>query len=351
MKMFMRNYILLTCLLLFGGLAQAQPILTSADIGAIGTEFYLGIDTNLTGITEGAAGANQTWDFSGLDADIADTIRFLDPAMTPYGTDFPSSTLAIFQATLGGYAYLEATTSYLDLIGLAGDPAGLGETFVIPQTDPLRVAAFPFTYGDSFSDVAVLDIRVEAGGIIPLADSIRYQSTSNRVLEGDAYGTLDLFSATYNSLRVKEVSMTFDSIWAHVPFFGWNLVQDTSYTDSTFTWWDNTKGYYLAEASYTGGVLTSITYQDPNIVSAAPALALDFAVYPNPGQDFVRVERDKVAPAKLFISDVQGRILIEEALLQKVEEVDLKGLSPGVYLLRIEDQKGQFLGSERLVIQ
>ncbi len=351
MNVCMRRILLLTLIVFAIQALPAQITLTSADIGAPGTEYYMGTDTNVASVNIGPAGANQSWDFTMLGAAVADTIRFLDPTNTPYAADYPTSNLAIFQADLGGYAYLESDANSLELIGIAGDPLGLGETFVIEQVDPFRIAQFPLTYGDNFSDTSIIDARIEVTGIIPVGDSARYKTTAFRELEVDGWGNLELFAGSYNSLRVKEVTTTFDSIWVKLPFIGWSLFQDSSYVDSTFTWWNKTKGYLLCEASYSGGVLGNITYQDPNIVGATEPEDRAFAIYPNPGQDYVRIERKKAGPVQATLVDVNGKALFEEKLLNRVHELSLLELPNGLYFLRFTDTDGQLLDVERLSIQ
>ncbi|MEO5585791.1 MAG: T9SS type A sorting domain-containing protein [Flavobacteriales bacterium] len=56
---------------------------------------------------------------------------------------------------------------------------------------------------------------------------------------------------------------------------------------------------------------------------------------PNPASDRVRIERLDNSPARLTLSDVQGRIVRQEVLSGTSNTVDVSGLKAGVYLVRI----------------
>ncbi len=69
-------------------------------------------------------------------------------------------------------------------------------------------------------------------------------------------------------------------------------------------------------------------------------------IYPNPAGDFIRVEHSDVLTVTL--SDLQGRNLRTS---NTGVEISLKGLSKGIYLLRIMDQQGQWIRTEKIIKQ
>jgi hypothetical protein len=339
----MRKVLPLLVLLLSLGQLQAQITLTQNDVGSIGSVFYMGVDNDFPpGANVGPSGANVAWNFAGLNVNFYDTIAFIDPGTTPYGANFPASNLTITQTTLpGGYAYAESDNSFLDLIGVAGDPLGFNQTFVLAQEPPLRIANFPFTYQDQFLDTTGLDITIDAAPLnIPLTDSARYRQVQHREVISDAWGELTLWAGTYtNTLRVKEIVTSYDSVWLRT-FGFWTLVQDSIYTDSVFTWWENGSGYFLAEASYEGPDLDRITYRDPNPVAIAPALPADVRVYPNPATDRLIIEQGQLLHSDVQLLDMQGRVLKEMPLTSYRNTLDLNGLAPGMYLYRLKGVDG-----------
>lgn len=56
---------------------------------------------------------------------------------------------------------------------------------------------------------------------------------------------------------------------------------------------------------------------------------------PNPATDMVQIQRTDNTPATLTLTDVQGRIVRQEALTGTSKTLDVSGLKPGVYLVRI----------------
>lgn len=347
----MIRFYIATLLLLLSAPTQGQVTLTSADVGAIGTKFFMQIDTNGgAGLDLLTAGTNRSWDFTSLLPGLTDTIEFLDPATTGYGADFPTANLSIYQADLNGYAFLNSNSNSLEIIGFAGDPANLGATFILPQTDPLQVATFPFTYQDNFSDLSIVDGSFGFTAFPP-ADSGRIKSHADRALQADAWGELALPGAVYNVLRVKEITTTSDSIWIHIPFLGWNLFSDTTYTDSTFSWWGNGLGYILCEIAYSGGDISRITYQNPNQVSAAPIQTGIHSIFPNPAGERLHIRQDAPKPIQAQIYNLQGQLLRSKRQDGREVEVELEGLPEGAYMLRIMDKAGTPLHSEPFLIR
>lgn len=350
---FMRKSLLLALFCTIAAWLQAQPVLDQSAVGAVGSVYYLGVqDTFPPGFTIGNAGASQNWDFASAWVNGLDTIAFLDPTTTTYGSQFPTSNLAIQQSSLNdGYAYLLSSASGLDLLGLAADVLGSGSPIVIHQNPPSRVAAFPTTYLSSYNGTTVIDVTVDASGFgIPFVDSARYKNIQVRDLLADGYGNLALPAGPFsNVLRVKDITNQTDSIWVH-SFFGWTLYQDSVYTDSTFTWWNDSKGYYLAQATYEGGALVRLSYQDPVIVGRAEPTALLYDVYPNPAGERVMIVTDgKVGSVR--ITDLQGRTVLESPVIGREYELGVGALAPGCYIYQLRDKSGLQRQSGRLLIE
>ncbi|WP_167856921.1 T9SS type A sorting domain-containing protein [Hymenobacter aquaticus] len=81
--------------------------------------------------------------------------------------------------------------------------------------------------------------------------------------------------------------------------------------------------------------------------AAAQALAL--SVYPNPAATSATIETPR--PTRLVVLDVLGRpVRRTDATLRQQHTLDLRGLAPGVYLVRAEAANGQ-AGVQRLIVQ
>lgn len=347
----MRKLLPLLVLLIGVVPVQGQITLTQASVGAIGTEYYMGLDTNVVaGFSVGMAGPNVNWDFTNLEADVPDTVRFLDPSATPYAADFPNANLAIVQNSIDGYAYLSSGPTELNILGLAGDPVGIGQTLVVKQSDPESVARFPFTYGDTIPDTSALGVTFPFTQIQGV-DSVRYTSTVDRKLISDAWGTLSLDGGNYNSLRVKEIRNSHDVIEVHT-FLGWLPFQDTMYVDSSYSWWNDTKGYLLCQVNLSDGQVSSVIYQDPTFVASPdPAIAAGIKVFPNPVQDRLFISFEKPLVSELSLVDLQGRTVFRRDLSGLRHELALPELPTGMYLYRIQNRKGELLKQGKLQLE
>jgi hypothetical protein len=347
----MKKQLLFLLLLLISFGVQAQLTLSNTSVGNVGDVFFLGTDTSLAPGYIGQGGANQTWDFSQLNQDEYDSIYFRDPSTTPYGADFPNANRAVEQASApGAFAYFTLSAVSFDLLGFAADPFQTGSPFIIRQTPSVTSGSFPYTFGDSFGGTSSYSISIEGAAVGAPVDSIRFTSTVTRNVTCDGWGDLILWSGTFPSLRSKEVTTTNDV--TEVLFFGfWSPFQDTTYTDSTFRWNDNTKGYTLAEARYIGGILDDITYIDPNPVAINPAYLSAIQIFPNPAteQVIVQTELSEVATVELY--SLQGQLLRTVPVRGLRTEVSLEGVAPGIVLLKTLDAQGNALRTQKVMVR
>src|SRR6185295_4631374 len=135
-----------------------------------------------TVVTPGASGANQTWDFGSLTQQTVDTVSAVDPANTPFATDFSSSNLALINSNSGVplYMYFSNNSSGLFQDGEAGDLTGLGIILSVMFNPQNEMLEFPSTYSTSFSSNYSFDIK-QATTIIPLADSARLKEIETKI--------------------------------------------------------------------------------------------------------------------------------------------------------------------------
>ena len=70
-------------------------------------------------------------------------------------------------------------------------------------------------------------------------------------------------------------------------------------------------------------------------------------VFPNPATDLVRIERLNASPATVTFLDAQGRVVRSEQVRGSSNTMDVSGLVPGLYLVRIASGAG--VESVRLV--
>lgn len=81
------------------------------------------------------------------------------------------------------------------------------------------------------------------------------------------------------------------------------------------------------------------------IIESAPTL--DATVYPNPAQHFIAIELP-VKTADVIITDMAGRVVLQEKLDYSINTVDISNVTPGVYLITIT--AGNLRKTQKLVI-
>lgn len=64
--------------------------------------------------------------------------------------------------------------------------------------------------------------------------------------------------------------------------------------------------------------------------------------YPNPANDKLYINGDFSFPAEVVLLEITGRKVMEHPLKSTAEIIDIKNLSPGVYLLRLNTGKGSW---------
>lgn len=192
-------------LMLMGLSSFAQITIDSDNVISVGDTRYMATDSSPdASIAPGNGGANQVWDFSTLNSESIETLEFIDPAETPYTSDFPDANIAF--TVFGGYGYLLNSPTGLYLQGFGQDGGTL-------ELDELW-AEWPMEYENTFGWEFQLDTIV-VNTFIPLpgADIIRYKKDTANISEVDGWGSLNTPIGNYDALRVKNTASSIDSVW------------------------------------------------------------------------------------------------------------------------------------------
>ena len=204
------------CLLLYGSLSLAQITLTDAYFPQVGDSLLTdqAPEELLADIEFREPGADLTWDFG------TPPVRFSYTEVIEGVTDdvqFPRATGRTTSAAFD-YEYYQRTDTAFNLVGLVGRVPFFQQlplSIALVPARPLRRAGI--TYGDRFETTSVrrtvlstdslpAEIRESDLGRTLLAfDSIKVESSSERIDRVDAYGTLRLNDFTYRVLREKRV--------------------------------------------------------------------------------------------------------------------------------------------------
>ncbi len=223
---------LITLLLLACLSVQAQITIQNSDLPIMGDVFSVA-DSDTDSVDLGMASANaQIWDFRNLVIDHHDTVAFIDPLLTPFGTDFPTADMAQWDSEARIYFYFSHSPSGIFVDGIAIDLSLLGLDFLRTAPNPKElVFPAPVTYGAIINDYAYYE-KLIADNPGDFVDTL-YKRHTTKVDTIDAWGTFYVGTDTFEVLRIHEHSVTFDTaavLVGGIPVTEIPISSDTTHT-------------------------------------------------------------------------------------------------------------------------
>lgn len=273
-----------------------------------------------TTIVQGNAGANQSWNFSGIVLMDSSFQNWVATSSTPYSSQYPSSNVAARDGTEDFYTFYASSSSELTEYGYGGSGT------IMTYSDPEILLQFPFTYNSSFTDN--FSGVQNGGGLVGYRNG-----TVSAVC--DAWGTLTLPSGTYsNAIRIKYVVQINDSNSAF-----------TSVFNSTYYQWyiANTK-FPVIEIRYTNIIFNGnpvsafkfVSYNPSNptigITQINSNVADDFRLsqnYPNPFNPSTKIKFDVTSGDRGGLTKIN--IVVYDQLGKQVAALVNDNFSPGSY--------------------
>lgn len=326
-----------TLLAFFGSIAiaQAQPTITAQNAPVPGTNYTLHFGPY---VDPGSAGANQTWDFSGLTTDSTMNIMLVEPNTVPGFESFPGATVA----EVGNEAVMFWRTDADGIYHLGS----LSEGVAISYFDEGKYFEYPCTYQTSWEDSVFAIFEVEEENI-----------TRDGLIQGEAdgYGTVIMPNGTYNNvLRVRWLENTTDA----TDFFEINSVYDSylfylqgqSYplahiVTATISFMGNETTTQFTQW-YTGDLTTGVT--------DAPLSQDEMMVWPNPADEQVRIQLPANMKGETFIQvmDATGKTAHTARFIPDANgalDLSVSDLVTGLYFVNAIDAKGN-KATVRLVV-
>lgn len=332
------HYFLTVLLLLSGTIGRSQTVPGSAF--PVAGDIFLLTEADTAGVSPGAGGAGTTWNFGSLTAHggaQADT--FMAPSSTPYGTLFPSATIAVHETappSTNYYVFYQndgANSVYKRLANVQPD--------TVVYTDPANEFPYPLAYNNSYNDTYY--------GTYPYHGSYAAMAGS---LSGsvDGSGTLTLPTGTYsNVLRTHSTRSEQDTITAggnrvplHQTYEYYEWYQANSYfpilSISTFTLTSAVVNRYSKTVAYRQGYASS----GINEISTA---ANGLTAFPNPTSGDVTLSYNTSKPGESAISiyDLTGRLLMSVAHSDtnglQMQTMNVAELPMGIYEVRVSNSE------------
>ncbi|PCH98034.1 MAG: hypothetical protein COB85_02265 [Bacteroidetes bacterium] len=227
---------------------NAQISIVSTDMPVIGDTITRNVDT-LTTETEGPSGVNQVWDFTGAAAHNVNATRVVSVSNTPYASDYPSSNMAMTNDNVS-FIYFDAQSSFFNATGAAGDLLNNGVIIKAVFNPDLTLYQFPTDYGNNYSDTYEFDITTDGTVFDPTLEKIRIKHTGTVYDSTDAWGTVITDIGSYNTLRVKRVEYSIDSVWTKPFFLPFIFLNATIDTSKTYAWISKEGKLAVAELNF-----------------------------------------------------------------------------------------------------
>jgi hypothetical protein len=350
---------------LVGLTAQAQITLTNANFAQPGDTIFYGIDTTTRTNSNLATtnGANKVWDFSAIGKQRVSESVFLSPANSPVPAPTNITHVLVEDQNLEDVIFMNVTSNGVKTILPNPVPFGSDEAFL-----SLNSISFPLSYQTRTRDTVESSFVIPASLLqIPLFDSVRITLIIKLDVLCDGWGTLKTPTGEYNSLRLKQSSITdfkFEGgrpnplnparmIWIELPLGDLPFEFPSNQLDVGYIWLSENSKYYLAEATMltdTPNTQVEFRYQVPRPSSTGlynrVANSFNTNTYPNPANDILNIEANLSANQtySVILSDIAGKTLNSfkiEGNNQTKITLPTDNLNSGLYFVNIIGSDGK----------
>lgn len=378
MKHIITLFILFSSMMVF-----AQPIITNASFPQVGDTLHTAT-IPMPSISVGTTGANQTWDFSDLDAtQVIETVVFDADTSTLAQENFPSADAFINIA--GGQSFFKINANNIKLLGFAGNIMGVN--LAVPLNPQGNFKFAPVQYEGTYQDATGFSITMAADQLpldslnLPITpDSLRLTQTINTAYEADAWGTLTIPEGAHEVLRLKKIQTTNSTLEAYVNLgitAVWMPVDialipglDSLGDFAQLLQGGAVESYdFLAEGikepiatvtmdSVGGNTATSVTFKAGGIsvpVVEAGSFTQVFNASPNPAYDNVKINIDGFSKGayELNLYNLTGKKVHSQTvnLRQGVSVIlNVAHFPRGTYIYALQDKDGEIIRTNRLVV-
>lgn len=366
--------------------ASAQITVTAATFPTAGDTLRFAVDTTVGDISLAVTppGANQLWDFTGLQPASTFTTVYRPAASGMNFGSFPGAELLVLNQQ--GETYFNVTNNVVENMGYSGnDPVNLNLDVLAKFQPAIKERRAPINFFDVNQQTSNLSVPFSTenipdtlfAGFPFVPDSIRFRVSLQRLEIIDAWGTCQIPGGQYNVLREKRTEYSTTGLDVKVPFLGWvdvgtflpggggggGGVGGFLGTDTTVTYrfYSGTEKEEIAVVTLDSSQTQarSIRYKNNGTTSVnedpdAPGKAA-IAAFPNPAVEWVRFDCTNLPPSDytLKIFNIVGKVVWEEQYFisgNKSIRIELDDFKKGTYLYSLTNSEGAVIGTKRLVV-
>jgi hypothetical protein len=316
-------------------IVMSQPTINNAEDYIPGATYYY-YDCQTAGVAPGNAGANITWNFSGLTA-TSNTVThsILSPSAVPGSSMFPTANM-IEKYSDGRLIYNTKTAGNNFCVGVQDTTSN----FTMSFSNSILTCKRPVTYGTMLVDTFENSFTVSGFNFVGKGTS---------TVSGDGYGTLVLPTKTFsNVLRVKVLQFEKDSMTQ----FG----SVSTSTFVTFMWFDglNVNPLLSIDSLYSTAPgspdIKTVKYimNDINTTGIEQYHGQNhFNFYPNPVHDELTIQSD--TKAMIEITNSLGETVQQLTTDTRRERIMTENYTPGIYTIICKTETS--ITTYKLVIQ
>ncbi|MBX7202712.1 MAG: T9SS type A sorting domain-containing protein [Bacteroidia bacterium] len=361
-----QHYITLLLALLCAGRSQAQITLQTQDIPAAGDSMFYSVASMPMFNSPGSEGADQTWDFTVLNAasQYVDKVSAVNQTNLVYvlffglpgnnfcnlaktennGPSLPSQTGLEFSDV---YNFYRNTANAFVQKGFGASLNGI--PIPVPFSSPEKIYTFPLTYDHRDTSDYTYEVSLPGIGY--------YGRKAHKTNHVDGWGTLKTAYGTFDVLRIRSVMQASDTIALDTIGRGLRIPLPE---EVKYKWVAKNYGMPLLEMTTTKlpvvgfEIPSRIVYRDykkiDTGVNPVEASTSQINIYPNPASDFVMIETERQKSGSMVyeIISADGRLVhrIERAKVvsgKAIEFISLAALQldAGLYLVKVSEENGQ----------
>ena len=226
-----------------------------------------------------------------------------------------------------GYAYFKNDDTGYYHTGTSFEVQGFP---LITQNEVVeRIFKFPMQFGDTDTSALAFLSSLPTMGV--------FGQNATRYSEVDGEGTLITPYGSYEVLRVRAERYITDTIYIEQLGIGQTITRPLQID---YAWLSPSMQGPVLEMSIVENVAISARMlKADGIVGIHEKSNSDFAVYPNPAQDYIHFHTPFAEKAQITLYDMFGRIVLITD--NEIERVSLKKINPGIYLVKISGIRGK----------
>ncbi|MDZ4756885.1 MAG: T9SS type A sorting domain-containing protein [Bacteroidota bacterium] len=332
----MKRILLFTTTLLCAVSAFSQVKLNQNDFPKAWEKYILARDTSFSsGVSIGAGGTNQVWDYSAVfGADLYDTLKYSRASDHPKYAQFPEANLVSVSSRNKSESFIKIDST--GVWSYFGNPLDPSANALVLKVHTLNM---PMTYGgkviDSFKFVQSIPVDT-----IPFLDSVRISVNVISYTDVDAWGQLKLPNKTYtNCLRLKtwndqkikiEIHNTFTKSWTNAPF-----APPSPNTNPSYLFFAQGEGDKVLELSAdSNNNISRADYRSSSVLGINNVIsATNTNIYPNPANNIIYINCD--ANQQINIYNAEGKQVLSNTKLYKgINTLNIADLENGIYFYR-----------------